>query len=159
VEILGVDEKLTGGDTSWRDRLLEEPEAIASVLKQAKRVAVIGIKPEIAGGPAYYVPQYLQMHGYEIIPVPVYFPDITEILGEPVHRALETIEGPIDLVVLFRRSPDVAQHIDEILAARPRAVWMQLGIANAEAAEAFTRAGMLVVQDRCTKVEHQQLLG
>lgn len=159
MEILGVDEKLTGGDTSWRDRLIEEPDAIASVLKQAKRVAVIGIKPEIAGGPAYYVPQYLQAHGYEIIPVPVYFPDITEILGEPVHRALETIEGPIDLVVLFRRSPDVAQHVDEILAARPSAVWMQLGIANADAAEAFARAGMLVVQDRCTKVEHQQLLG
>jgi len=157
VEILGVDEKLTGGDASWRDRLIEEPEAIASVLKQAKRVAVIGIKPEIAGGPAYYVPQYLQTHGYEIIPVPVYFPDITEILGEPVHRALDTIDGPIDLVVLFRRSPDVAQHVEEILAARPRAVWMQLGIANEEAAEALARAGILVVQDRCTKVEHQQL--
>lgn len=153
MEILGVDEKLTGSDEAWRSRLLENPDEIAAVLKDVHRIAVIGIKPEIAGGPAYYVPQYLQQQGYEIIPVPVYFPDITEILGVPVHRSLDTIDGAIDMVLLFRRSPDVATHVHEILAARPKAVWMQLGIAHAEAAEAFARAGMLVVQNRCTKVE------
>lgn len=157
MEIQAVDEKLTESDESWRSRLLEDPDAVAAVLKDVHRIAVIGIKPEIAGGPAYSVPRYLQEQGYDIIPVPVYFPDITEILGVPVHRTLDTIDGPIDMVMLFRRSPQVATHVDEILAARPRVVWMQLGIEHAEAAEAFARAGMLVVQNRCSMVEHMHM--
>ena len=116
-------------------------------------MAVIGIKTPEAGGPAYTVPAYMQQVGFEIVPVPVYYPDVTEILGVPVHRSLATIDPPVDMVQLFRRSEDVIKHVDEILAAEPSVVWMQLGIRNDEAAERLARAGIFVVQDHCTYVE------
>ena len=142
----------------WRENLVEDPAGVAEVLRGARRVAVVGIKTEArAGQPAYYVPEYLQRAGYEVVPVPVYYPDATEILGEQVYRSVSAIPERVDLVVLFRRSPDVAGHVEDILAARPDAVWMQSGIRNAEAAEAFARAGIRVVQDRCTMVEHRRL--
>lgn len=141
--------------TEWRSHLLEHGPQLAEVLSSMHRIAVIGIKPEIVGGPAYYVAEYLQGAGYEIVPVPVYYPDTTEILGAPVQRSLSTVIPPADLVLLFRRSGDVAQHVEEILAAKPRVVWMQLGIQNAEAAETFARAGIDVVQNKCLMVEHR----
>ena len=137
-------------------RILESDEEIANVLRSAKRLAIIGIKPESrAAAPAHYVPTYLQRAGYELVPVPVYYPDVTEILGEKVYRSLAEVPGDIDLVVLFRRSKDVMGHIDEIIAKEPATVWLQLGIRNAEAAERFTEAGIDVVQDKCTMVEHR----
>lgn len=139
----------------WRSHLLEHSSQLAEVLSSAHRIAVIGIKPEVVGGPAYYVPAYLQAAGYEIIPVPVYYPDITEILGAPVQRSLRTVTPPVDLVLLFRRSHDVAQHVADILAAAPRVVWMQQGIQDAEVAETLARAGIDVVQDTCAMIEHR----
>ncbi|QJR38219.1 CoA-binding protein [Gemmatimonas groenlandica] len=141
--------------TEWRSHLLEHSSQLAEVLSSTQRIAVIGIKPEIVGGPAYYVPEYLQSAGYEIVPVPVYYPDIAEILGAPVQRSLSTVIPPADMVLLFRRSGDVAQHVEEILAAKPRVVWMQLGIQDAEAAETFARAGIDVVQNKCLMIEHR----
>lgn len=126
---------------------------IAQVIEQMHRIAVIGIKTEQVGGPAYSVPAYLQHAGFDIVPVPVYFPAVTEILGVPVHRTLATIVPPADTVLLFRRSEDVAKHLDEILAASPRVVWMQLGISNDAMSETLARAGIEVVQNRCLKVE------
>jgi len=128
-------------------------EQITRVIAHMHRIAVIGIKTEQAGGPAYSVPAYLQHAGFDIVPVPVYFPVVTEILGVPVHRTLTTVVPPADTVLLFRRSADVAKHLDEILAAQPRVVWMQLGISNDAMAETLTRAGIEVVQNRCLKVE------
>lgn len=143
----------------WKRNLIDDEAGIADVLAQARRIAVIGIKPEShSNQPAYYVPAYMQRFGYEIIPVPVYYPEAQEILGCPVVWRLAEIDGEIDLVNLFRRSGDVAQHVDEILAARPKAVWMQQGIRNAEAAEVFAKAGIKVVQDRCLMVEHRNRL-
>ena len=81
--------------------------------------------------PAFYVPDYMKSAGFEIVPVPVYYPDETEILGEKVYRSLTDIPGEIDLVNIFRRSTDVAKHTAEILAKKPKAVWMQSGIYNA----------------------------
>ncbi|HEX6309695.1 MAG TPA: CoA-binding protein [Longimicrobiales bacterium] len=141
-----------------RGRILDEDDEVLDVLRQAKRIAVIGIKPESHGtAPAFYVPRYLQRVGYEIVPVPVYYPAVTHILGQPVYRSLTDIPGRIDLVVLFRRSEHVPQHVDEILAVKPDAVWMQMGISNGEAAERLAAAGIDVVQDRCTMVEHRAL--
>jgi len=91
--------------------------------------------------------------GFEVIPVPVYYPDVTTILGQPVYRRLVDVPGDIDLVNVFRRPEHVPPHLDDILAKRPRAVWMQLGIRNDDAAERLARAGIEVVQDRCLKVE------
>jgi uncharacterized protein len=141
-----------------RGRLLNSDEDIANVLRDAKRLAIIGIKPEShATAPAHYVPSYLQRAGYDVVPVPVYYPDVTEILGEPVFRSLADVPGDVDLVVLFRKSKDVTGHIDDIIARKPDAVWMQLGIRNDEAAERFTEAGIDVVQDKCTMVEHRSI--
>ena len=139
-----------------RGRILESDDDVVEVLRSARRVAIIGIKPESQSStPAHYVSAYLKRVGYEIVPVPVYFPDATEILGVPVFRSLADVPGDIDLVVLFRRSADVAGHVDDIIAKRPAAAWMQLGIRNQEASERLVEAGIDVVQDRCTMVEHR----
>lgn len=148
-----MNENLTAAPSSWREHLIEGTPDIMRVLERVQRVAVIGIKPEIVGGPAFYVPERMQQAGYEIIPVPVYYPEIREILGVPIHRSLRTITPPVDMVQLFRRPNDVPKHLDEILAHKPAVVWMQLGIRHEEVAEQLARAGIDVIQDRCVKVE------
>lgn len=141
-----------------RGRILEEDEDVADVLRNSKRLAVLGIKPESRDSrPAHYVPAYLQRNGYEIVPVPVYYPDVTEILGEQVFRTVAEVPGEVDMVVVFRKPNDVTGHIEDIIAKKPRVVWMQLGIRNDAAAERFTEAGIDVVQDRCTMVEHRMV--
>lgn len=152
-----VEEKLTDDTAAWRVHLLESNADVLRVLERVKRVAVIGIKPELVGGPAFYVPQRMQDAGYEIIPVPVYYPDIQEILGVPIHRSLESISPAVDMVQLFRRPNDVPRHLDEILAHKPSVVWMQLGIRHDEVAEQLARAGIEVIQDRCVKIELDRL--
>ncbi len=143
---------------SWRDNLIEDDGRIRELLATTRRVAVLGIKTEAqAAQPAYYVPAYLAAAGLEIVPVPVYYPEVTSILGRPVHRRVADVPGPIDIVDVFRRPADVPQHVPDLLAKRPRAVWLQLGIRNDEAAEALAREGVLVVQDRCLKVEWARL--
>ena len=138
----------------WSRHLLETEEAISALLARTKRVAVLGIKTEQQSGqPAYYVPEYLAGAGLEVIPVPVYYPEVTTILGKPVYRRVADIPGEVDLVDVFRRGPDVAQHVDDLLAAKPHAVWMQSGIRNDVVAETLARAGIDVVQDRCLMVE------
>ncbi|WP_396216136.1 CoA-binding protein [Gemmatimonas sp.] len=148
-----MQDNLTATTASRREHLLESTPDVLRVLERVQRVAVIGIKPAIVGGPAFYVPQRMQQAGYEIIPVPVYYAEIPEILGAPVHRSLESISPPVDMVQLFRRPNDIPRHLHEILAHKPRVVWMQLGIRHDEVAEQLARAGIDVVQDRCVKVE------
>lgn len=142
----------------WKANLLETDDAIRALLATVKRVAVLGIKTE--GQPdqaAFYVPQALASAGVEIVPVPVYYPEVRTILGRPVYRSVAEIPGAIDLVDVFRRPADVAKHLDDLLAKKPRAVWLQQGIRNDEAAEALARAGIQVVQDRCLMVEWRRL--
>ncbi len=141
----------------WRKHLIDDSEGIARIVRDSRRIAVLGIKPESRRGqPAFDVPAYMAEHGYEILPVPVYYPNVTTILGQPVVRRVVDAPPPIDLVNVFRRAPDIPPHVDDILAARPRAVWFQLGIRNDAAAERLARAGIDVVQDRCLLVEHGQ---
>ena len=104
------------------------------------------------------MPKYLADAGYDIIPVPVYYPEVTEILGKPVYRDLAKIPGEIDLLNVFRRSEDIPKHTQEILAKRPKAVWFQLGIRNDEVAEELASAGIKVVQDACLLVVHRLLM-
>lgn len=140
----------------WKERLVQDGGRIGEILRDARRIAVLGIKTEAQSGqPAYYVPAYLQGAGYEVIPVPVYYPEAREILGQPVVRSLAEIDGPIDIVNVFRRPADVPAHLDDILAARPKVVWMQSGIRHAEVARALAEAGIEVVQDRCLMVDHR----
>ena len=142
----------------WKDLILDDDAGIRDLLRSTKRVAVLGMKTEAqAGQAAFYVPRYLASAGIDIVPVPVYFPDVKRILGKPVYRKVSDIPGPVDIVDVFRRPADVPAHLDDLLAKRPRAVWMQLGIRNDAAAEALARAGILVVQDRCLMVEWRRL--
>lgn len=143
---------------NWKENLLTTDDEIRDVLRNTKTIAVLGIKPEShSGQPAHYAPKYMADRGYEIIPVPVYYPDVTEILGKRVYRDLGDVPGEIDLLNVFRRAEDIAKHTDEILAKKPKAVWFQLGIRNEEVAEKLAEAGIKVVQDLCLMVEHRAL--
>jgi predicted CoA-binding protein len=141
------------GETAWRRHLIDDDAGIRALLERTRRIAVLGIKTPESGQPAYYVAEYAKRAGYEIVPVPVYYPDVTEILGEPVYRTLAEIPGEIDMVDVFRRSKDIEGHVDDILAKRPASVWFQLGIRNDAVAERLAREGIDVVQDRCLLVE------
>ena len=100
-------------------------------MRECRRIAVLGIKPESrAGAPAFYVPEYMLRQGYDVVPVPVYYPDVVEILGRPVYRSLRAVPGPIDMVNVFRRPRDIPPHVPDILAVKPRVVWLQLGIVH-----------------------------
>lgn len=139
--------------------ILTKDDQIRELLRNTTTIAILGIKPESdAGQPAHYVPKYMADHGYDIIPVPVYYPDVTEILGKPVYRDLGDVPGEIDLLNVFRRAEDIPKHTGEILAKRPKAVWFQLGIRNDEVAEKLAEAGIKVVQDMCLMVEHRALV-
>jgi predicted CoA-binding protein len=141
----------------WRDNLIKTPDQIRELLQATKTIAVLGIKTGAqAGQPAFYVPSYMQSAGFKIIPVPVYYPDVTEILGERVYRTVSEVPDEVDMVNVFRRPQDIPPHVADILAKKPKSVWMQLGIYHDEAAEAFARAGIKVVQDRCLMVDHRR---
>jgi hypothetical protein len=138
----------------WRAYLLETEAQIDALLATVQRVVVLGIKPaRYAERPAYYVAAYLKAIGIEVVPVPVYDPEVTEILGERVYRRVEDVPGAVDIVNVFRRSADVPAYLDALRALRPRCVWLQSGIRHDEVAEALARAGIAVVQDRCLMVE------
>src|SRR5437763_12235713 len=141
----------------WRRHIIQDVAGIKRVLGETHRIAVLGIKTEESGAPAYYVPEYVQEAGFEIVPVPVYYPEVTEILGEHVYRTVAEIPGDVDMVNVFRRPHRIPAHIDDIIAKRPKSVWFQLGIRNDEAAEQLARAGIDVVQDRCLMVELQHI--
>ena len=134
-------------------RLIDRGDEIGVLLEQTRRIAVLGIKTAETMQPAYYVAEYAQQAGYEIVPVPVYFPEVTEILGEKVYRTLAAIPGDVDMVNVFRRPKDLFPHLDDILAKRPKSVWLQLGIRDDSFAKRLTDAGIDVVQDRCLLVE------
>jgi hypothetical protein len=140
----------------WQENIIEDRKGIRDLLAQTKRIAVLGIKTEEQSyAPAFYVPEYLVRAGFEVIPVPVYYPDVEEILGQKVYRRLADIPGEIDLVNVFRRSEDIPQHTADILAAKPKAVWFQSGIRNDCVANELAENGIKVVQERCLMVEHR----
>jgi len=144
--------------SNWRDNLINDSNGMRELLLETKSIAVLGIKTEAhSDQPAFYVPKYMQNAGFRIIPVPVYYPDVTEILGEKVHRQLQQIPGEVDMVNVFRRPQDIPAHLDDLLAKKPKSVWMQLGISHDGVAEQLARAGIKVVQDRCLMVDHRRL--
>ena len=144
--------------SEWRRNILTLPEEIRELISQTKTIAVLGIKTEAQSSqPAFYVPRYMQQAGFRIIPVPVYYPQVTEILGEPVYRKLTDIPGDVDMVNVFRRSQDIPPHIEDIIRKKPHSVWLQLGIYHEAASEQLAAAGIKVVQDRCLMVDHRRL--
>jgi predicted CoA-binding protein len=140
----------------WRSNLITDNAGIRALLARTKRVAVLGMRTERHRyKPAFYVPASLQAAGLEIVPVPIYDRDVTHILGKPVYHTLAAIPGPIDLVDVFRRAEALPDHLDDILAKRPAAVWFQSGIRNDQVAEQLAKAGIKVVQDRCLITDYR----
>jgi predicted CoA-binding protein len=142
--------------TDWREHLIDSYAGIHRVLGETRRIAVLGIKEEDYK-PGRFVPEYAQRAGFEIVPVPVYYPDVTEMLGEKIYRTVSSIPGEIDMVNVFRRPEHIPQHLDDIIAKRPKSVWFQLGIVNDAAAERLAREGIDVIQDRCLLVELRRI--
>lgn len=141
---------------NWRGNLVTSRDGIKTLLEETQRIAVLGIKPD-PGQASNYVPDYAKNAGYEIVPVPVYYKELTEMLGEKVYRTVGEIPGEIDMVNVFRRPADIPPHVDDIIAKKPKSVWFQLGITNDAAAEKLARAGIAVVQDHCLMVELQRI--
>jgi hypothetical protein len=159
---VSVEERRTDGEgragDDWRENLVERDAELRELLGSTRRVAVLGMKTEAQQfQPAFYVPKYLVAAGLEVVPVPVYYPEVTHILGLKVYRSLADIPGELDMVNVFRRPQDIPAHLEDILAKRPRSVWFQSGIRHDAAAERLARAGIKVVQDRCLMVEHRGL--
>jgi len=142
------------------ENLIDDAEGIRALLAQTRRVAVLGIKTEEQSTQAaFYVADYLAKAGLDVVPVPVYYPEVKQILGRPVYRKLVDVPGELDLVDVFRKPSDIDAHLPDILAKKPKAVWFQLGIRNDAAAQVLAKAGIKVVQDRCLLVEHRKFAG
>jgi uncharacterized protein len=139
--------------------LLIDQASIHELLRRTRRVAVLGMRPEShAVRPAHYVPAALAEMGLEIIPVPVVPSDATTILGWPVYHRLADVPGPIDIVDVFRRPEDLPAHLEDLLAAKPYAVWLQSGIRHDGFAAELARARIKVVQSRCLMVDYRSFL-
>jgi uncharacterized protein len=130
-------------------------DAIRRLLERVRRIAVVGLSPK-PHRDSHRVARYLLERGYEIVPV---YPREEEILGQRVHRRVQDVPGPVDLVDVFRRSEELPEVIDDALAARAGALWLQLGCIDEPGARRAQAAGMTVVMDRCLMVEHARLLG
>ncbi len=146
-------------EQDWRANLLTGTTEIGALLERVRRVAVLGMRSEdYAFMPAHFVAASLAEAGLEIVPVPVYERERTHMLGRLVYRRLAEIPGPVDLVDVFRRSPDIPRHVDDILAKRPLGVWFQSGIRNDTVAERLAREGIKVVQSRCLMVDYRSAM-
>mgnify|MGYP005809536907 CR=1 FL=1 len=128
-----------------------EADQITDLLKHARNIAVVGLSDNPLR-PSYGVAAYMQMHGYRIIPVN---PTIGEALGEKAHVSLLEVPEPVDIVDIFRRSEYVAEIVDQAIAKRVPAIWMQETVVDERAAEKARQAGIFVVMDRCILKEHR----
>ena len=127
---------------------------IEAILRECKTVAVVGLSPK-PSRPSHRVALYLQQQGYRIVPVN---PNATEVLGEPCYPNLTAIPHPVELVDIFRRSEEVSPVIDEAIQIGVEAVWMQMGIVDEDAGQRAEQAGLDVVMDKCTAIEHRNLI-
>ena len=129
-------------------------DAVRDLLQKVRRIAVVGLSPK-PNRDSHRVARYLLESGYEIVPV---YPREDEILGRRVHRHVQDIAGGVDLVDVFRRSEELPEVIDDVLAARAGALWLQIGCIDESGARRARDAGLTVVMDRCLMVEHARLI-
>jgi uncharacterized protein len=118
---------------------------IDEILRDCRTIAVVGLSSNPARA-SYHVAAFMQSHGHRIIPVN---PNETNVLGETAYPSLGAVPGPIDLVNIFRKSEDVLPIVEEAIAHGVKAIWMQEGISNEQAAVRARESGLLVVMDRC----------
>ena len=129
--------------------------ATRALLQDTRTIAIVGLSPN-PQRPSNEVARYLRAAGYTIIPVN---PACDEVLGERCYASLREIPGPVDLVDVFRRAEDVMPIVEDAITIGARALWLQLGVVAPEAALRAAGAGLKVVMDRCTKIEHAVLIG
>lgn len=130
-------------------------DEIRRLLKQVRTIAMVGLSPRPERD-SYRVAKYLQDHGYRVVPVN---PTADEVLGEKSYPSLGQVPGPVDVVNVFRRPEEVPPIVDQALAKGAPVLWLQLTVVNEEAAARAKDAGLMVVMDRCIKVEHSRLIG
>ena len=133
--------------------VLNRENTIRRILENTKIIAVVGLSSDNSRA-GYYVPAYLQAHGYRVLPVN---PFLDKALGEKAYPDLKSVPEPVDLVLIFRRSEAVLPFVQDAIEIGAKAVWMQLGIVNEEAAALARAAGLDVVMDACMMVEHRLL--
>jgi len=133
--------------------LFDDLGALRKLLTESRTIAVVGLSPKEAR-PSNEVARYLLAQGYRVIPVN---PGQNEILGLPCYPSLADVPGPVEIVDIFRRSEEVGAIVAEAIAIGAKAVWMQEGVVNEEAAQAARAAGLVVVMDRCLKTVHEEL--
>jgi predicted CoA-binding protein len=128
-------------------------EQLARIFDQTRIIAVVGASGD-PSKPAHQIPRYLQRQGYRIVPVN---PRGGELLGEPVARSLTEVEGPVDVVEVFRPASETPQIAREAVEIGAKVLWLQLGIESEEAREVAEAAGLTVVMDRCMGETHGAL--
>jgi predicted CoA-binding protein len=145
--------------TNFQAQIFTQSQAISHILKNCRTVAMVGLSPK-AHRESYHVAAYMQAQGWRIVPVnPVAAASAEPILGEKVYASLADAarHEKIDLVDVFRNSEDVPPVVDEAIALQMPAIWLQLGISNDAALAKAQAAGLVVVQDRCLKIELARL--
>jgi len=131
---------------------INDPEVIKRILDECKTIAVVGLSSNPIR-PSFGVSRYMQQRGYRVIPVN---PNETEVLGEPAYASLADMPERFDLVDIFRRSEEAGAHVDEAIRLGARAVWLQEGVIDEDAAARALEAGLMVVMDRCILKEHMR---
>lgn len=126
----------------------------SEILETYHTIAAVGLSNDDTR-PSYSVASYLKDAGYHIIPVN---PDETEVLGEKAYPDLLSIPEPVEIVDIFRRPENVPPHVDEAIAIGAKVVWMQRGIRNEEAAAKARAAGLEVIENRCIRAAHREML-
>ncbi len=132
-----------------------DAETLRQALLSARTIAVVGLSDR-SSRPSYGVARYLQSQGYRIIPVN---PNVREVLGEQAYPDLSSVQDPVDMVNIFRRSDKVGPIVDEAITKGVQIIWMQVGVVDEEAARRAKEAGITVVMDRCAMVDHRRLVG
>jgi predicted CoA-binding protein len=135
--------------------MADDIASLRRILRTSRTIAVVGLSADWFR-PSYFAAKYMQEHGYRIVPVN---PRYETILGERCHATLETIEVPVDIVDVFRKTEDVLPIAEQAIAIRARCLWQQIGVKNEQAAALAAAAGLEVVMDRCVKIEHARLFG
>ena len=131
---------------------VNSPESIRKILDETKTIAVVGLSSD-PSRPSYGVSSYMQSMGYRVIPVN---PSESQVLGEKAYPSLADVAETIDLVNIFRRSEEAGRHVDEAINVGARAVWLQEGVIDHNAARKAVSSGLDVVMDRCILKEHMR---
>jgi len=135
--------------------MVDDIAGLRRILAKCRTLAVVGLSAQWYR-PSFFAAKYMQDHGYRIVPVN---PRYDMVLGEKCHASLRDIRERVDLVDCFRRSEEIPAIAEDAIAIGAKVLWMQLGVANQEAAKRASDAGLDVVMNRCVKIEHARILG